>query len=229
MAGCQQARGGVDDLGVGRVERHDLETGHATHAPDAHDAPDPERVVELDEVGALADGDPAAVRDAEQGQRVGARRGRRDRQRHAGRDEVADRIVERDDRPGQRGCARRGSRAPRRPRPRDRRSRLGRRPCPASEIASLTRSSRSAGFSRRMSGPDGRIDVDLVGDELDVGRVVEQRGDGQARRAMVDAAHRIEQVGRRPAAGRVPGPRLLRRSRPSDPSTSRPRARGTSR
>ena len=35
--------------------------------------------------------------------------------------------------------------------------------------------------------PQRRVDVDAVGDELDVGRVVEQRGDGDAGSAVVDA------------------------------------------
>ena len=54
-------------------------------APAAHHAADREVRVELDEVGPLADGDPAAVRDAEQRQRVAARGGDRGRQRRARR------------------------------------------------------------------------------------------------------------------------------------------------
>ena len=45
--------------------------------------------------------------------------------------------------------------------------------------------------------PQRGMDVDAVGDQLDVDRVVEQGRDGHARRAVVDAGHRVEQVGRR--------------------------------
>ena len=57
--------------------------------------------------------------------------------------------------------------------------------------------------------PQGGMDVDAVRDQLDVGRVVQERGDGQTGRPVVDAAHRVEQVGRGAAAGRVAGPRLV--------------------
>ena len=51
----------------------------------AHDPPDREVVVELDDVGTLADGDPAAVGDAKQGQRDAGRGGDGSRERNAGR------------------------------------------------------------------------------------------------------------------------------------------------
>ena len=57
--------------------------------------------------------------------------------------------------------------------------------------------------------PQPRIDVDAVRDQLDEHRVVEQGGDGHARRMMVDTRHRVEQVGRGAGARRVAGPRLL--------------------
>ncbi len=51
--------------------------------------------------------------------------------------------------------------------------------------------------------------MDPVGDELDVRRVVEQRGHGHAGRPMVHAAHRVEEVRRGGRAGGVARPRLL--------------------
>ena len=53
-------------------------------------------------------------------------------------------------------------------------------PVPATARASLTRSSRSRGLSRVMSGQSVGMDVDPVGDELDVRVVVEQRRDRHA-------------------------------------------------
>ena len=79
-------------------------------------------------------------------------------------------------------------------------------PVPASATASLTSSSRSGGFRRVMSGHSAGIDVDAVGDELHVDRVVEQGRDGDARRAVVDPGHGVEQVGRRAGAGRISSP-----------------------
>ncbi len=57
--------------------------------------------------------------------------------------------------------------------------------------------------------PERRMDMDAVGDQLDVGRVVEQGGHGDARRAVVDAAHGVEEVRRRSRAGREAAVRLL--------------------
>ena len=62
--------------------------------PAAHHAADGEVGVELDEVGPLADRDPAAIGDAEQREGIAARGGDRGRQRDPGRDEVPDRAVE---------------------------------------------------------------------------------------------------------------------------------------
>ena len=151
------------------LERRDLDAGHATHPPAAHHAPDAEAVVELDEVGALARRDAAAVGDPEHGQRIGACRGDGNRQGHAGRDEVAHGVVEGDDRPGQR-------RGP------DERDPLSddldletADPCPA--VARPRERERVADEQQpvgRLQSSDQRpqrgIDVDPVGDELDEGR-----------------------------------------------------------
>ena len=64
-----------------------------------------------------------------------------------------------------------------------------------------------------MSGQTRRIDVQPVGDELDVGGIVEQRRERDAGRAVVDPAHRVEEVGRGRRPGRVAGPRLRDRRR----------------
>ena len=95
---------------------------------------------------------PAAIRDAEHRQRVAARGGDGGRQRDARCDEVPHRRVERDDRAGQRRRADERARARRRPRSRGRRSGPARRPSRPATMASLTSSSRSAGFSRAMIG-----------------------------------------------------------------------------
>ena len=99
------------------------------------------------------------------------------------------------------------SRPPRRPRP---------SPIPASATASLTSSSRSDRLQARDERPQRRIDVDAIGDQLDEHRVVEQGGDGHARRMVVDPAHRVEQVRRRAGARCVAGLRLLEGRRPND-------------
>ena len=60
------------------------------------------------------------------------------------------------------------------------------------------------------------MDVDPVGDELHVCVVVQQGGDGDTRRSMVDAGHRVEQVGRRASTRgvRIPGAHGTRRRVP---------------
>ena len=98
--------------------------------------------------------------------------------------------------------ARRTSRVP---------SRVAPSPVPAIGRASETRSSRSPGFARATIGhraswtwlPSAISSTD--------DRVVLERGDREPRGAVVDAAHRVEQVGRRPGPGAVAGPRLLER------------------
>ena len=56
--------------------------------------------------------------------------------------------------------------------------------------------------------PHAGIDVDPVGDELNVDGVVEQGRHGDARRMVIDAAHGVEQMRRRARSGVVSGPRL---------------------
>ncbi len=140
------------------------------HSAVACDADDPEVVVELDEVGALADLDPAAVGHAEQ-RRGFARPPRpptgsgtpaRARLRTAMSTAMTD--------PASVSACPAGSPGSRAPRRRGRRRARARRPCPARDIASLTRISRSAGLVRRMIGHRARMDVVAVGDELDVRR-----------------------------------------------------------
>ena len=97
---------------------------------------------------------------------------------------------------------------------------------PGEREASLTRSSRSAGLVRVMIGQSDGWTWIAVGDELDVDRVVVQRRDRDPRRTVLDAGHRVEEVRRRPGAGRVarPGPR--RGSPPSGRATvATPRSR----
>ena len=177
----------------------------------AHDPADPELAVELDEVGALSGGDPAAVRDPEHRQRVPARGGDRGGQREPGRDQVAHGDVQREDGAGQRG-------------------RPGERHPPAHDLhreaadprASVAHAGERDGIADEQEpvgrlqpedqGPEPGVDVDAVGDELDVGRVVEERGHCQARSPVVDAGHRVEQVRRRGPAGPVTVHRLVERS-----------------
>ena len=92
-------------------------------------------------------------------------------------------------------------------------------------MASLTRSTRSAGLRRQMSGHSVGVDVQGVGDELHPGGVVEQGRQRQPGVAVGDAAHGVEEVrrGRRPRrrSHAAPPPRW----RPSGPGRPRtPRA-----
>src|SRR3972149_5104073 len=124
----------------------------------AHDAADPELGVEFDEIGTLARRDPATVRDAEQGERVAAGGGG--------------------------GGGGGGARAPPPP-----------PPAPPAPPAPIAHPGERDGIAdeqqpvRRLQPRDERpqrgMNMDLVGDELDVGRGVEQGGHGDARRTGV--------------------------------------------
>ena len=118
---------------------------------------------------------PAAIRprsvDPEQGERVAARGGDRGRQRHARRRRGSRTAVSRRDRPSPasvvvpasvtRPPATSTSSPPIAPRP---------SPVPATASASLTSSSRSGRLQAGDERPQRRVDVDAVGDQLDVGR-----------------------------------------------------------
>ena len=156
--------------------------GAGVPAAAAHDAPHAQVVVELHEVGALARLEAAAVRHA---RGAPAARARPPRPRAAAatpdrarfRTAVSSAITE----PGQvAAVGQHAAVAVDDARP-------GRRggPCradvPPNETPSLTRISRSAGLARRMSGQSDSADVVPVGDQLDVGVVVEERRDREPR------------------------------------------------
>ena len=100
----------------------------------------------------------------------------------------------------------------------------GRRPSRRAERASLTSSSRSAWLEPADERPERGVDVEAVGDQLDERVVLEERRDREARRTVVDAGHRVEQVGRRSGAGRVARPAPGARSPRSGRATRRRRA-----
>ena len=169
----------------------------------AGDPPDAQVVVQLDEVRPPAGLDPAAVRHPEQRRGVGERRRDRDRERHPLADQVAHRRVERDDRPGQRVRARRasrGRRARRRPGP----------PIVPRPVAHPGERQRVAHEDEPVGGLGAQDDrpqrrVDVVARRRSARRTPSSSVSAATARpgsAVVDAGHRVEQVGRRP---RPPG------------------------
>ena len=61
--------------------------------------------------------------------------------------------------------------------------------------------------------PEPGMDVDAIGDELDEGALIEQGGEREPGRPMVEPRHRVEQVGRAGRAGRIARARLFERRR----------------
>ncbi len=86
-------------------------------------------------------------------------------------------------------------------------------PAPVAHAGECDRIADEEQSVRRLQPRDQRpqrgMDVDTVGDELDVRRVVEQGGHGNAGRSVVDAGHRVEEVGRGRPPGVVSGTRLV--------------------
>ena len=141
-----------------------------------------------------------------------ARRRDRRRQRAPLAHEVPDRRVERDHRPGERlrPDQRRASVEDLHLEPAD-------RPAAVAHPRERQRVGDEHEPVRGLRPPDDRpqrrVDVEAVRDQLHVRAVVRERRDREAREPVVDARHRVEQVGRRAAAGSEPCPRLLERRR----------------
>ncbi len=169
-----------------------------------------EVVVELHEIGDEAGRDPAPVGHADHRQRVAARGGDGGRQRQALADDHLDRDVEAEDGAGERVRAGQGDPAAddghvQAADPPSAVARAGERDGVADEEQPV------GGLGPGDQPPQAGMDVDAVGDELDIGRVVEECREGETRGTMVEAAHRVEQVGRGRAAGRVAGAGLVER------------------
>ncbi len=164
--------------------------------------------MQLHQVGAQARLQPAAVGDAEEGQRLpgGGRHGAWERDAPPG--QVAHGRIQGDHGPGQAAIrcqhaaialdhhGEPAEHAPPRRRP-------GERHAVAHEEEPVRR------LRPQDERPEGVADVMPVGDQLDVGVVREERRDRQPRRVVVDARHAVEEVGGRPGARRVPRPAFL--------------------
>ena len=123
-------------------------------------------IVELDQVRATPDGDPAAIRRTDERRRVRTRSRYRSRQADPGMDEVPDRRIKRDDRTRERRRSgqRRASLDHLDLEPTDTDTSVthpGQRKRVAHEHQPVTR------FEPRDQGPERRVDVVSIGDELD--------------------------------------------------------------
>ena len=156
-------------------------------------------LVQLDEVGALAVGETPTVRHAEQVERVARLRPRR--HRSAGcpaADDVPDGAVERDHRSGQRVGA--GERRPAVPRPRCRGRRSGRDPVArAGDCEGIADEqqpvARLEARDQRPERRDGRGSPSAMSSTY--ASSSSSAATATPGRPMVDAGHRVEQVGRR--------------------------------